>query len=101
MTNVRDTSVDYDDLVGYKAKETIPTDLSSFLGEQVEHKPYIKPKPVDPDFPEEWQNLFVNFTSEGELAEFTKAIGQPIGPRTSVMVFSKDQDDGILGFIGV
>ena len=100
MTNVRDTSVDYDDLVGYKAKETIPTDLSSFLGEQAEHKPYIKPKPVDPEFPEDWQNLYVNFTSEGEFVEFMKAIGQPIGPKTSVLVFSKQQDDGILGFIG-
>ena len=100
MTNVRDTSVDYEDLVGYKAKETIPTDLASFLGEQAEHKPYIKPKPVDPEFPEEWQNLYVNFTSEGEFLEFMKAIGQPIGPKTSVLVFSKERDDGILGFIG-
>jgi hypothetical protein len=100
VTNIRDTSVDYEDLVGYKAKETTPTGLSSFLGEQEEHKLYIKPKPIDPEFPEDWQNLYVNFSCEGELIEFMKAIGQPIGPKTSVLVFSKDRDDGILGFMG-
>lgn len=98
MPEVRDTSVDYEDLVGYKAKETIPTDLSLFLGEQAEHKPHIKPKPVDPDFPEEWQNLYVNFRSEKDYIEFMKLIDEVPGPKTNTVVFSKEKDDGILNF---
>ena len=98
MPEVRDTSVDYDDLVGYKAKETIPTDLSLFLGEQTDQKPNIKPKPVDPDFPEEWQNLFVNFRSERDYIEFMRLIDEAPGPKTNTVVFNKDKDNGILNF---
>lgn len=98
MPEVRDTSVDYDDLVGYKAKEAIPTDLSPLLGGQSEYKHHIKPKPVDPEFPEEWQNLFVNFRTQRDLNEFMKLTGIIVGPTSSSMVFNKDQDDGILNF---
>ena len=98
MPEVRDTSVDYEDLVGYKAKEAVPTDLSLFLGEQSEHKHQIKPKPVDPDFPEEWQNLFVNFRSERDYIEFMKLIDEVPGPKTNVVVFNKDKDNGLLNF---
>lgn len=100
---VRDTSVDYDDLVGYKARETVPSDLSSVLGEQQELKPKVKPKvkpkPVDPDFPEDWQNLYVNFNSEGEFIEFMKLIGHVPGPKVSTVVFQKKTDNGLLNFL--
>jgi hypothetical protein len=98
MQSVKDTSQDYDDLVGYKAKETILPDLSSFLGEQIEHKPTIKPKPVDPDFPEEWQNLFVNFRCEEDFINFMKLIGETPGPKINTVVFSKNKTNGILDF---
>lgn len=98
MPEVRDTSIDYDDLVGYKAKEAIPTDLSPLLGEQSEHKHHIKPKPVDPDFPEEWQNLYVNFRCERDLIEFMKLTGIIVGPKTSSVTFSKTTDKSILDF---
>lgn len=96
---VRDTSVDYDDLVGYKAKETVPSDLSSVLGEQQDLKPKIKPKPVDPEFPEEWQNMYVNFRSEEGFVEFMKLIGHTPGPKVSTVVFKKETDNGLLNFL--
>lgn len=99
MTEVPDTSIDYEDLVGYKAKETVPTDLSLFLGEQQEHKPQIKPRPVDPNFPEDWQNLFVNFRSEKDYMEFMKLIDEVPGPKTNVVIFSQEKSDGILNFL--
>ena len=34
--DIRDTSKDYDDLVGFKAKENILVNLSEFIGEQIE-----------------------------------------------------------------
>lgn len=98
MPEVRDTAVDYEDLVGYKAKEAIPTDLSLFLGEHSEPKHHIKPKPVDPDFPEEWQNLFVNFRSERDYIEFMRLIGETPGPKTNIVVFNRNQDNGLLNF---
>ena len=98
MSEVRDTSIDYEDLVGYKANETSPTDLSLFLGEQTEHKLNIKPKPVDPDFPEDWQNLYVNFRSEKDYIEFMKLIDEVPGPKINTIVFSKEKDNGILNF---
>ena len=98
MTEVRDTSIDYEDLVGYKAKETVPTDLSLFLGEQTEHKLHIKPKPVDPDFPEDWQNLYVNFRSEKDFIEFMKLIDETPGPKINTVIFSKEKDNGLLNF---
>ena len=39
--DIRDTSKDYDDLVGFKAKENILVNLSEFIGEQIEDKPNI------------------------------------------------------------
>ena len=100
MKQVRDTSQDYQDLVGYKAKETIPTDLSTFLGIEQELKPVIKPKPVDPDFPEEWQNLYVNLRSEEDYIKFMKLIGEVPSPKTSVIVYSEVRNDGLLNFFG-
>jgi hypothetical protein len=98
MTKVPDTSIDYEDLVGYKAKETVSPDLSLFLGEYQEHKPQIKPKPVDPNFPEEWQSIFVNFRSQQDLVDFMKNTGLIVGPTTNYIVFTKDTGKNILDF---
>lgn len=57
MVEVRDTSKDYDDLVGYKAKENIKTNLGVFLGEeQITEKPEIDKPDVNPDFPKIGKN---------------------------------------------
>lgn len=98
MTDIKDTSIDYDDLVGYKAKDKAPTDLSFFLDEQQDYKSHIKPKPIDPDFPEEWQNLYVNFRSEEDFIKFMMFIGETPGPKINTVVYMKNKDNGILNF---
>ena len=97
--DIKDTSKDYDDLVGFKAKETIPVSLSEFLGEQIEDKPKIKPKPVDRDFPEDWQNLYVNFRSEEDYIAFMKVLHRNPDPKTSVIIFTKEKQNGLLDFM--
>lgn len=98
MVDVRDTSEDYDDLVGYKAKENIKIDLATFLDEETDDKPKVPPRKIDPDFPEEWQNLYVNFTDQETFVKFMALIGEPPAPKTKKVVFSKNRDNGILGF---
>lgn len=95
---VTDTSKDYDDLVGYKAEDTQPTDLSEFLGIKKEDKPKIRPKPVDPEFPEEWQDIYVNFSCQEDYIKFMELIGEVPGPKIKTVVFQKNKDNGILDF---
>jgi len=100
MVEIRDTSKDYDDLVGYRAKELIPIDLSNFIDEpSPEYKPVIKSKPIDPDFPEEWQNLFVNFNNEQDYIKFMQLIDEAPNPKTSTVIYSKVKNKGILDFM--
>lgn len=99
MKQVSDTSKEYEDLIGFKAKETTPVSLAEFLGEEVDAKPKIKPKPVDKDFPEDWQNLFVNFRSEEDYINFMKLIGYIPDPKTSVFVYTKKKQNGLLDFM--
>lgn len=99
MKQISDTSKDYEDLIGFKAKETIPVSLAEFLGEKVDSKPKIKPKPVDKDFPEDWQNLFVNFRSEEDYINFMKLIDYIPDPKTSIFVYTKEKQNGLLDFM--
>lgn len=96
---VRDTSKGYDDLVGFKAKETIKSDLSILLGEQTEQKPDVYTKPIDPDFPESWQTLLVSIRNNEDYIEFMKLIGEAPGPKVKTVVFSKVKDYGLLKFL--
>jgi hypothetical protein len=96
---IKDTSKDYEDLIGFKSKETIPVSLAEFLGEEIDTKPRIKPKPVDKEYPEDWQNLFVNFRSEEDYIQFMKKINKNPDPKTSVFVYTKDKQNSILDFM--
>ncbi len=97
--DIRDTSKDYDDLVGFKAKENIIVNLSEFLGEQIVDKPNIKPKLLNKDFPEDWQNLYVNFRSEKDYIDFMKVIDRNPDPKTSDITFTKEKQNGLLDFM--
>ena len=100
MNSVRDTSKDYDDLVGYTAEENVPSDLSGFIGENTNVEPNIKPKQVDPEFPEDWQNLFVNFDCIEDYAEFMNKMGEAPVPKLTKYIYSRQKDDGLLSFFG-
>jgi hypothetical protein len=97
---VNDTSANYDDLVGYKAPENKKVTLSTFFGEAEDTKHEIKPKPVDPDYPEDWQNLHVNFFTFEDYVTFMKLIDEAPLPKLKTLVYKKDKDDGILDFFG-
>lgn len=99
-TEVRDTSQDYDDMISYKAKENIRTDLSVFFGEETDQRPIVPPKKIDPDFPEQWQSLFVNFRSHEDFVKFMKLIDEVPSPKTKDLVFKANKDNGILNFFG-
>jgi hypothetical protein len=98
----RDTSADYEDLVGYVAEENIISTLDEFLGEQKqEHKPPVMRKKVDSEFPEPWQNLYINFANEQDYIEFMFAIGEKPVPKLNSVVYKGDNDDnGLLDFLG-
>jgi hypothetical protein len=98
MKQVRDTSLDYDDLVGYKAKETIKVDLADFIGVESEKKSEVPTRKIDPDFPEDWQNLYVNISNQEMFLTFMNLIGEQPSPKTKILIFSKNKNNGILGF---
>lgn len=95
---VSDTSKTYDDLVGFKAKENIKIDLSTFLDQEMDNNPEIKPKKVDPDYPEDWQNLIVNFSSEKHYQKFMLLIGETPAINLKIVRFSKNKNNGIMDF---
>lgn len=100
MSEIRDTSADYDDMVGYIAEERFQQNLSEFIGEESEQRLSVKPKPVDKDFPEQWQTLFVNFYSFEDYVEFMNKIGKAPVPKLKSMVYEVEEDMGILAFFG-
>lgn len=97
----KDTSAEYDDLVGYIAEDNLPKDLSNFLGEAAEYKPEVKQKKTDPEFSEQWQEIYVNFRCQDDYIEFMEAIGHKPVPKLKQLIYETEQDDGLLKFLGV
>lgn len=95
----KDTAKEYDDLVGFVAEENIENTLADFLGETQEYKPQVKPKPVNSDFPEEWQRLIVNFDSLENYNKFMNTIGYIADLKVKTLVFEKNQTTNILDFL--
>jgi hypothetical protein len=97
----RDTSTDYEDLVGYVAQENIVSTLDAFLGnENKDYKPPVMRKKQDPEFPESWQSLYVNFPTEQDYIDFMFAIGEKPVPKLNTLVYSVNNDEkGLLDFI--
>lgn len=98
MKQVSDTSKTYNDLVGFKAKENVKISLSTFLDEESDDRPEIKPKKIDPDYPEEWQSLYVNFGTEDQYREFMLLIGEVPAMNLKTLNFSKNKNNGIMDF---
>jgi Zn/Cd-binding protein ZinT len=98
-----DTSEEYEDYVGYVSDENVSKNsLSDFLGEERgEYKPHIKEKAVDPDFPEDWQKLFIAFETEADMVEFMAKTGIVITPKmTSTIYETKVDGVGLFNFFG-
>jgi hypothetical protein len=98
-----DTSEEYEDFVGYVSEDNISKQsLSEFFGEeQEEYRPSVKPKTVDPEFPEDWQKLFIAFESDADIREFTRRTGIIITPKTTSTIYeTKTETVGLLNFFG-
>lgn len=99
---VKDTSKDYDHMLGYVAEENLNTgSLEDFLGEErAEYRPEVKKKERDPDFPEDWQKLYVNFTDINEYYKFMNEIGEKPVPKLKHVIYKQPgSDNGIFEFL--
>jgi hypothetical protein len=94
----KNTAESYDDLVGYVAEDNLPVDLGDFIGEVSEYKPNVIPKKYNPDFPEDWQTLYVNFKDFEQYADFMGKIGQVPLPRLKSLIFSREETKNLENF---
>ena len=99
----KDTSKDYDAMIGYVAEENLnKASLDSFIGieEEQEYRPEVKKKQVDSEFPEDWQNMWVNFRNMDDYTEFMNKIGSSPSPRLREVVYEQPgSNTGIFGFM--
>lgn len=96
-----DTALEYDDLVGYISEDNLPNNgLSELLDMQEDYKPKVRPKSVDPEFPEPWQDIYINFNSLEEYAKFMTVIGEAAGPKLKEFVYNPhDKETNIFNFL--
>lgn len=96
----KDTSAEYDDLVGYISEENLPNNnLAELLDMEEEYKPKVKPKSVDPDFPEQWQDIYINFSSLEDYAKFMSTLGESASPKLKEFVYNpKGEETSIMNF---
>lgn len=101
MTDYKENTAEtYDDMVGYISEDNLPKDLGQFIGLESEYTPTVKEKNLDPDFAEEWQNLYVNFRDEEGYIEFMRLIGEIPSPKVRPIIYNPGDSKGILAFLG-
>lgn len=95
------TAEDYDDLVGYISEDNLPNNnLAELLDIAEDYKITVKPKTVDKEFPEQWQDLYVNFNTIGEFAKFMTIVGEAAHPKLKEFIYSSDgSETNILNFM--
>lgn len=98
MTKVRDTSKDYDDMVEFKARP-VKSDLTEVFEIDDDDDRELPVKITDPNFPEQWQNLYVSLRSEEDYIAFMKRIDEAPLPNTKSIVFTRVKSKGLLGFL--
>ena len=94
-----DTAEEYDTLVGYTAADERAHGFAEALELEEETGPKVRPKSVDPEFPEQWQDLYINFTSLDEYAQFMLSIGLSPNPKLKEFVYDPHTNEvSILDF---
>lgn len=94
----KDTAEVYDDLIGYIAKDNLPIDLGEFIGETTLYKPNVIPKKYNPDYPEDWQTMYVNFSKFEDYSHFMEILGQAPLPKLKELVFTKQKQTSLEDF---
>lgn len=95
------TADEYEDLVGYISEDNLPNNsLADMLDIAEEYKPKVKPKTVDPEFPEQWQDIYINFNSLDEYAKFMTLIGEVAHPKLKEFVYNpRGNETSIFNFL--
>lgn len=97
---VPDTSIEYDDMVGYVAEENITLSVTNLLGlEDEEYKPTYLTKTVDPKFPEQWQTCLVSFATKEDYLLFMTKLNKAPYPVKKQLTFEMNEPAGILDFL--
>lgn len=101
MIDVKDTSQDYEHLIDYVSEENLnKSSLDKFLDIETEYKPEVKAKKVDPEFPEEWQTLYVNLWTFEDYVKFMNVIDSKPVPKLSKLVYECPENrTSILDFL--
>lgn len=88
------TAEQYDDLVGYVSEDNLPNNnLAELLDMEEEYKPKVKPKSVDPEFPEQWQNLYISFRCFEDYAKFMKELELAPSPKLRDFVYDPHDNE--------
>ena len=99
----KDTSKDYDAMIGYVAEDNLnKASLDNFIGieEEQEYRPEVKKKQVDLEFPEDWQNMWVNFRNMDDYVKFMNKIGSSPSPKLREVIYEQPgSNNGIFGFM--
>lgn len=106
---IRDTSLDFDDCIGYKEKEGRPSSLADFLGisdipETVEEaerelaatdpKKYWRGMPsYSVENLEAKKQLLINFRSEEDMLAFAEVLKQKLTPKTKSVWWPEREKD--------
>lgn len=88
MNELKDTAADYDDFVGNISEDNLPNNnLAELLDMAVDYTPNVRPKIVDPEFPEQWQNLYVNFATQEDYIKFMLTMGEVPQPKLKRLIY--------------
>lgn len=97
---IPDTSLDYDDMVGYVAEENITTSIPAIFDlEEEEYKPTFLTKNIDPKFPESWQTCLVTFDTKEDYLQFMDKLNKAPYPIKKQLTFEVNEPAGILSFL--
>ena len=101
--SVTDTSKDYDDMTDKVSVDDIKYNTITSFMDSTEQKEIlkIKEKSIDPEFPESWQTLNINFYSEEAYISFMKAIKEAPASNPKKLIYRKIKKTSLNNFFGV
>lgn len=91
------TAEEYDDLIDYVSEDNLPNNnLAELLDMEEEYKPKVKPKSVDPNFPEPWQNMYVSFRCFEDYVKFMKELDMAPSPKLRDFIYDPHDNEHTL-----
>lgn len=99
---IENTAETYDHMMDFVSEENINKgSLNEFLDIKTEYKPEVKQREKDPEFPEQWQHLFVSFRCLEDYSEFMNLLGGKPSPKIKEFIYERPgTKKDIFSFIG-